>query len=553
VGAYCVLRVAYLVGHEPRRRVAAVAGVLGFILLALGLSAAQLWPSLEFTGLSVRANVDYAFVSGGLPPQDSWQILLPGVLTQFSPLYVGVIGLGLAGLSVGAWNGRIGHRPSLIFFAGLALVGLLLAYGDNSFLYPIFYRLAPGWGLFRGQERAALWVTLGLSVLVGYGAAAIPTLALPIRQRLALIYLLVVAAGVYSFGLLWQLGGHSAISPARYLLIAFVTLALAAALVVLLRLPGWSRRRAVWVTVLALLNLLWANGGTNLDRFGPLRKTILAPEVAAIEQAVGEQADTNLGLPGRTYNEFRVYEDYGMRSHLEDVWGSSPLRLARYARLFDNFPLDRLWRLTGVEHLLTWRRELFEPSTLLAEFPQTTDATYLHRLREPNPRAWLTSQVQPVDDDDAVRLLADHSFDLERIALMPVDTLAEPTSGEATGPYELRLERLALNRLRVNVTSEHGGLVVISENWLPGWHVRNATCNGETSACSLAPTPLAGLTTFQPYRTDLTLVGVVIPAGAVQFELRYWPASVGNGLWISVGSAALLLVALGWRRWGRGL
>ena len=71
----------------------AVAGAI-----AVGLSAAQLLPSLEFAGLSVRANVDYAFVSGGFPLQDTWQALLPGVLTQYSPLYIGVVGLGLAWL-----------------------------------------------------------------------------------------------------------------------------------------------------------------------------------------------------------------------------------------------------------------------------------------------------------------------------------------------------------------------------------------------------------------------------------------------------------------------
>ena len=38
-----------------------------FALLTLALCAAQLWPSLEFANLSVRARVDYDFVSGGFP------------------------------------------------------------------------------------------------------------------------------------------------------------------------------------------------------------------------------------------------------------------------------------------------------------------------------------------------------------------------------------------------------------------------------------------------------------------------------------------------------
>ena len=98
------------------------------------------------------------------------------------------------------------------------------------------------------------------------------------------------------------------------------------------------------------------------------------------------------GLAGRAYNEFRVYDDYGMRAGIEDVWGSSPLRLSTYATLFDGFPLDRMFRLTGVGHVLTWRQELFEPSELLAEFPQAEDATYLHRLTEPNPRLWVVGR-----------------------------------------------------------------------------------------------------------------------------------------------------------------
>ena len=67
-----------------------------FYLLFLGLSAAQLWPSIEFMTLSVRVRVDYAFVSGGFPLRDTWQMLLPGIASFFSPLYVGLAALGLA-------------------------------------------------------------------------------------------------------------------------------------------------------------------------------------------------------------------------------------------------------------------------------------------------------------------------------------------------------------------------------------------------------------------------------------------------------------------------
>ena len=73
--------------------------VAAFYGLFLGLSAAQLLPSLEFTSLSVRASVDYGFASGGFPLKDTWQMFAPGVVSQFSPLFVGIVGLGLAVLA----------------------------------------------------------------------------------------------------------------------------------------------------------------------------------------------------------------------------------------------------------------------------------------------------------------------------------------------------------------------------------------------------------------------------------------------------------------------
>lgn len=535
-------------------------GLFSFSLMTLGLSAAQLLPSVEFSQLSVRANVDYAYVSGGFPLQDTWQILLPGVLTQFSPLYVGVVGLGLALIGLLAGRAKAAQSASAsattttphypLFFAALACMALLLSYGDNGWLYPLAYHYAPGWNLFRGQERAAFLVALGLCGLIGLGAARLPQLAYGMRRGVGLLYAMLVAGGTYFFGIFWQLLGHSAVSQGAYLLIAAITVGLAMAVVVLLLLPAWSQRRSRVVVGLLVVNLFWANLTTNWDQFDPTRKTILAPEMTALGQAVAASSTGATGLPGRVYNEFRIYEDYGMRQALEDVWGSSPLRLARYAALFENFPLDRMWRLLGVTHVLTWRKELFEPSTLLAEFPQATDTTYLHQLTTAKPRAWLVQKMQPATDEQAVTLLADHTFDLEQIALVPPATVTTATS-LPTGTGQVTLAQVAAGHLRVAVDSSAGGLLVLSENWMPGWQVQKIACGPAGGACQNrfadgAPFPLL---TMQ--RVDLTLLGILVPPGAVTFELVYWPLSVQLGLWISSGTLLVLGLLLSGRRWRR--
>ncbi len=89
------------------------------------------------------------------------------------------------------------------------------------------------------------------------------------------------------------------------------------------------------------------NYGINLEPVTPAQRTTVAPELIALQEAVTDSAAT---IPGRVYNEYRAYEDYAMRLGVEDLWGSSPLRLARYAQFNEAFPLDRWWALTGVEH-----------------------------------------------------------------------------------------------------------------------------------------------------------------------------------------------------------
>jgi hypothetical protein len=544
-----LLWLAWRDGGWPGR---AAVGMGGFLLLALGLSAAQWLPSVEFTRLSVRAGVGYDYVSGGFPLRDTWEILLPHAFSQYAPLYVGMPVLALAAVALARVRrpAERGLGAATLFFAVVAVIALLLAYGGNGFLYPIFYRIAPGWSLFRGQERAAFGFTLALSVLAGIGLVQARAGGLW-RRRAAMLFGALVIASVYGFGLLWQMPGRTALGNGGYLLLALLTLAAAMGVALALWLPGWSTRREYLLVGLTAANLFLVNFGANLAPRSPANAVLLPPEAEALQAAVAERSEAANGIPGRAYNEFRVYEDYGMRAGVEDVWGSSPLRLARYAALFDTFPLDRMWRLAGVEHVLTWRKELFEPSTLLAEFPREADTTYLHRLPAPNPRAWIVPAVEIATDEEARAHLADHAYDLDAAALLPPESGAQAGSVTGTGGT-VQLEQLAPGRLAVTVEGE-GGLLIVAENWMPGWQIAALNASAEN------PAPVFGLPPFSVQRADLTFLGVPLPPGEHHFELVYRPRSVRLGLWIS-GLTLALLAAVGgtvlvvdrlWRRKGR--
>jgi hypothetical protein len=544
-----------------------LAGMLIAVMTGLGLAAAQLAPSLEFTQNSVRAQADYLFLSGGFPLQDNWLLLLPGVLSQYSPLYVGLPTLALAGYAV-VWAlwGQSQVEQNLVFvmrdrrvaiycLAVVAIVGLMVSYGQNGWLYPIFYRLLPGWDWFRGQERAAYLVALGLCGLAGFGAAALGEAKNLARRRYAVVFGILVTGGVYSFGLLWQLLGNTAITHGEYLLIAAVTLIIGMAVALWLWLPGWSERRSGALLLLLVVNLFWANYGTNLDDLSLARKTLPAPEMEELATVVNQQ-----GAPGqargRVYNEYRIYENYGMQLEIEDVWGSSPLRLAAYARLFEEFPLDRMWALTGVQHVLTWRRELFVPSMLLAEYPQETDTTYLHRLADEHPRAWLALAVQEAEDGEASHLLADHTFDLRRNALVAAAVGRQQVAGQQVEPgaSEISVASRAPGRLVITLHAPVGGLVVLAENWMPGWQVIGQSCrrlSGTTgNDCGLSP--YTGLPAYVPVRTNLTFLGIPVPAGNHEIELHYRPASVLWGLGLSLATVVTLAFWFGWLQLKQG-
>ena len=144
-------------------------------VVAVGISAVQLLPSAEFLVRSIRMDLGFEEAGRGFMPFDLLQLILPAIGGQFPALYLGILPLGLAALAllIARRDPRLtpDARRTISFLGWALLVGLLLIFGKFAGLYQIFYLLAPGWGLFRGQERTVLWVALAVALLAGYGAA----------------------------------------------------------------------------------------------------------------------------------------------------------------------------------------------------------------------------------------------------------------------------------------------------------------------------------------------------------------------------------------------
>jgi hypothetical protein len=516
-----------------------------FLVTGLALAAVQFIPAVEYTLLSVRAEGTYEQMSGGFPIPDVIQILLPGQVSFYSPLYVGIIGLVLA-----LWVIFASPNRHTIFWAIVALMTLLISFGGNTFFYTPLYLWVPGFSIFRGQERWALATAFSLSVLTGYGFRQ---LLAEIQHDSRLSSLLALTKWLFFLGLLLTFiffyglndTGWTPASPFYNLLGGATLLTILLALAWLL----WKFAPRLPLSLLTILtgtlicfDLFTANWQTNLYPKLPEWHTQMPTAVAAIKEDAAKSAGEAFAKPYRVYNEFRLYDNYGVPFGVEDLWGASPLRPHRYDQfLAPPMPIERAWELLNVNYVITWREELFVPSTIIYQEPAADGTTYVHRLDEVGPRAWLVTQAEIADDATILQKIAEPTFDRWHIALLEPGTepiIEQINSSKAVevgsqneeihnSPFGIHNSSFTTPaRITLHVTTPTPALLILSETHYPGWH---ATVDGQ--AVSLL-------------RADYVLQAVPLPAGEHTVELTFRPLSFTIGALVSGLAVAVILVGL---------
>jgi len=499
---------------------------LFIIVLGTALAAAQLWPTLEFINRSVRADLSYQAVSAGLPLNELVSILYPGFFGG-SPQYVGIAPLVLIALALMLAQ----PRRQIFFWAGAALVSLLLAFGNNLFVYPIFYLLAPGFDAVRQQERVFLIYSFSAAMLAGYGAA---TLAGPfskaarpayIRFSRSLRVVMLVAVALTAF---FIYGSTTATARGDDVNLFFGVLRhhifglifLGGMLLLLAgRARRWLRRwwgmglLALWVA----FNLFTVNWRANLAE--PDEVPLFTPNgVVQFLQArlqppaaVGRVSSSGL-LPGGN-SAASVY-------NLEDLTGNTPLQLSAVDTFLQQIPAWRLWQLMNVRYIVD-RRDISGPG--LQPVFTGGDLT-VFEMGDPFNRAWLVSQVEVVDSSElALGRLAADDFDLRQSAVV-----AAPLAGPLAGASDSTATVVGVSPTRLSISVDATGrhLLVASQIYYPGWHVE---IDGQ-------PADLL--------RVNLVQQGVIVPPGQHLVTFTFWPASFAWGLIIS--GAALLICGLLW-------
>ncbi|HEA47194.1 MAG TPA: hypothetical protein ENH97_02145, partial [bacterium] len=167
--------------REKRRAKLLVRHSLAFIVLVASgflLSALQLIPTLELVQHSIRQAATYDFyASFSFPPENLITLFTPEIFGNNIALtywgrgnfwemsaYLGILPLILVLIAI------IFRRDKYTsFFAGLAILSIVLALGRYTPLFKFLYSYVPGFNLFRGNSKFIFLTTFSLATLSGFG------------------------------------------------------------------------------------------------------------------------------------------------------------------------------------------------------------------------------------------------------------------------------------------------------------------------------------------------------------------------------------------------
>lgn len=456
-------------------------------------------------------------------------------------VYIGLIPFVLA-LTTLPWLFRkkdqaYGWRYLAGFLWIVTIVGILLALGANTPVFPWLFHNVPTFEMFQAPARWMIWPGFALALLAGLAADRWTQPGKKGRVAFNLIafggLILAASTALISFALPRVEQGLTR-GLILFGLAATVSAFIARRLPTAGRLGGWGYIAGAWI----LVDLLVA------------------------------QAVVNPTIPGRTFNI--------AHSQIEQI--NKTLKGARawidpedqyemvYSRLFDfaDFRPGKEW--SGLRDTLAPNLNLLDEVPMINNFDPLVPArfaTWLDWMEGAQPRLvrqWLAmvnagAEVIP----DAVGLQrtgltpleagprfswsncavwagsAEDSFEMvnNRLAENAVsgcvvlegnNFIATDSSGNGQG--SLAVQVVSSNRIVLTSNSPDDGWVVVRDTWYPGWV---ASIDGVESPV---------------LRADYLFKAVGVPAGSRQVELEYKPVSFTSGLWISLVS--WIFMGLAW-------
>jgi len=547
----------------PRARVAAL--VLAGIALGAVVAAPVLVPGLLHGRKTVRARALPPEVAGlwSASPFRLGELLLPSTLggprggadpvanarraewrrslypgrnePYLESIYPGLVTTLLAAF---AWRRA---RGGLAWAGAAALCGLV-ALGTHAPLWEAV-RALPLLSGTRYPEKLLLVVGLALSVSAAFGLDALAVAGEASRRRLALAA--AALAGVALAAPVFLSPAATAAFPGRILAAQGVVQgAIAAAAALLVAALGARRPRLLPGALLLLAAADVAVRGRDLLRTGPPEALVTLPPQAGqllaspprgyLFHAAAHRAErwdaATLGSPpamARLGIATALDVDFGMT---ELAWSAGATKAVLAAMAEDPALSAPLLRRRSIAAILRFRPPV-PASPAEAEGIPPERLLELLAVKDPLPWAFCADSVRAARGEEGWRRTVSALGEAAAsVACVDPADGAIPAS-VSRGVAVVRERRPDSARIAVDVEGPAPAYLAVNQTWDPGWR---ATVDGRE-------TPLL--------RADLSLSGLVVPAGRHEVLLEYRDAAVtasaGLGL---AGLAACAALALPWRR-----
>jgi len=601
VGAYMAFRSVQAVRRQGWERGPALrhfATFLGFSLLGAGVAGVQLLPAVQYVTEHSRrtATTVAADPVEARAYSSSWSLHPEEIVSLVVPEFVGntradadwaddtywgrnvfklnheYLGLGALLLASLAFLGPVAMGLRW-FLAGAGGVSLLFALGAHTPVWRIFYEIVPGVSLFRAPSMIIFLTGFAVATLAGFGVDRGARLVRDGEGKKVLrvlgVWAILLATGfiLAATGALTGLwlavfspemteGKVQALQRAEpYIVRGFL---LATGLAALVLAVWWALARGVMNGALALGLLALLVSIDELRVSDPFVLTLEYEAFATPDPNVEFlMARANSETPFRVFSMIQAGQDVTPGMHgLDLAAGHHPNDLARYRELIgmegsgvpENLALfhPNVMRILNIRYVL-WPDAQFGPiegPDPLSQVAFLDGTVYASVYPYPGlPRARIVGDVLVVPEDQVLDvLLGEHALDYDPFlqTILTEDPVIPPGGADVRGSVQW-IERTP-NRLVMEVQTSGPGILVLSENWFPGWQ---ATVDGES-------TPVL--------RADHTLRAIALSGGVHDVEMEFRPTMVRAGFALSlvsllllggVAGAGLLLRPSGVRRTGQ--
>lgn len=545
---------------SSNHRIRFLAVCAGMFMAGMSLTAIQLVPLFELVSESIREKPDLRFFQSiSLRPFNLTTSIFPGLFgtpdTSFYSPYFGPINFiertfypGLVTIVL-SFVGLQRHKENRLvwFWVVVFIISLLLTLSHTLPLARLMF-LVPGLNSFRVPARHVYESTLAMTVLSGFGAAAIHQRSanLVTRAVISTGILFVVASAAIWFNSakihsmsLRNIGTNITLAPWANTSIAIpIILFFIACFVVYFYVREPSTFRASIMIAFLILDL--ASIGFFCEwKLSPEKAILRLPETLKdMPEELNNSHQRFLPVRGVLSNV-----DEG-RPNLTRLWsipsgsGYGSLVLKRVNELF-SMPgegnLQGNW-MAGPNRSLDLMAVRYVSARIDSDSVDTVGnrwklirqfgSSVILENRRAMPRAWLVPKVIQASREEVRNAIVTSTLP-GKIKYRPDEIALVEENFTFDGPKDpaakVRIMKIAKSSMEIQVETANPAFLVVSDVYYPGW---TAKINNKFT---------------QIYRTNYLFRGVLVPAGSSTVQMEFRPTSFRLGLLISSVSFLFLI------------